>query len=214
MTTTIASSSTCMPSTCTSPGTRPVGVEGELRSFRFRLTRNWKQPWQYSSTETAPGGFKQVASMSRFEIDPDAPRVQMLGFDGWLDGRWDLQMAVGNPGDAPEAVRVKMHAEAPVTGMAAQVGQELVSLAAGERQEVRFERSLTARDVWTGRMLVTSEDEGTVWFSRRWRFRTEPPEQLWTTVEREKRAVALYFGYSPYRSRSRSSTSSWSTAGP
>ncbi len=178
-----------------------LGVEDALESFRFRLTRNWKQPWEFSSTETAPGGFAQVASMSRFGIDPDAPRVQMLGFDRWLEGEWRLLLAVAHPGAAPEQVRVKMHAEAPITGMAAQVGQKLLSLEPGAAEEVLFERSLTARDIWTGSVQVTSEDEQTVWFSRRWRFRTEPPEELWSTVEREKKAIVLYFGYSPYQSR-------------
>ena len=177
--------------------------EGELRSFAFRLTRNWKQPWQYSSTESAPGGFKQVKTMSRFYVDPAAPRVRMIDLDGWLDGKWDVRLGVGNPGERPEKVWVKMRAEAPATGMATQVGQELVDLAAHGRQEVHFERSLTKRDVWTGRLLVGSEDGRQVWFSREWRFRTERPEELWTTAAREKKSVALHFGYSPYRNRIR-----------
>jgi len=178
-----------------------LGVEGALQSFRFRLTRNWKQPFEYSSTETAPGGFAQVPSMSQFEIDPGAPRVQILGFDRWLQGEWDLRVGVANPGAAAQQVRVKMQAEAPTTGMATQVGQELLSLDPGAREQVRFERSLTVRDVWTGSLRVTSPDEATVWFAREWRFRTAPPDELWTTAEREKKAVVLYFGYSPYQNR-------------
>lgn len=178
-------------------------LNGDLHSFRFRLTRNWKQPWECSSTEAAPGGFKQVRTMSQFHLDQEAPRIQVLGFDRWMDGHWDLKLAVANASQAPMEVQVKMHAEAPVTGMAAQVGRELVALAPGERKEVRFERSLTTRDVWTGSVLVTSKDGEDLWFSREWRFRTQRPEEVWTTVVREKKAVTLYFGYSPYRSRIR-----------
>lgn len=180
-----------------------LGVTAPLRSFGFRITRNWKQPWVYSSTESAPGGFKDVRSMSQFHVDPEAPRIEVLGFDKWMDGQSDLKLAITNAGVTPLEARARIDAEAPVTGMAAQVGQQVVSLEPGEREEVCFRANLSTRAIWTTKLVVSSRDAQKVWLSRRWRCRTERPEEIWTTVKREKKAVTLYFGYSPYASKMR-----------
>lgn len=173
-------------------------------AFGFRIARDWKQPFEYASTEGwSGGGFADPSTMSHFTLAADAPRIQMLSLGNWMEAALDLRLALANPTAQRRELRVKVEV-ASTSNMPPCNGEETLTLEPGQRKEFRFQRQLFKGVDCTAALTVSSPAEGRTWLSREWKFRTAKPETIWTTVAREKKAADLLFAYSPYRNQIRS----------
>jgi hypothetical protein len=175
----------------------------KLKSFLFRLVRDWKEPWEFSSSEGwGSAEFRDLHTMSRFEIDPTAPRVQMTSMGNWMDQDLDVGVVLCNPGSTAMKVKVKVYI-ASTTSMPPFSKEESFTLEPNKPQTYQFKQELF-KGVDCNAVLTVSDPAGTtVWVTRKWSLRVTRPEVIWTSVARVKKPVVLRFAYSPYKNKAR-----------
>ncbi len=182
---------------CVKPGRRTT--DGE---WRINLTRDWKDPWEWSSMSGEGGTLAFSGLTFRFTADPAPAAAQVFTADPFVAG-FDAVLSVHNPSAA--ALEVQASLALARNNMPELKEAARIALAPGETKAVKLavpkDDPTTRYDL---RALVTSADGKTVCYDRKTAWPRGKPYR-WVAGREKKggRPIDFNFAYYPYAGRMR-----------
>jgi len=186
-------------------GLRPAGGAGRKTTdgtWKINLTRDWKNPWEWSSLTTEGGGFAFTGLVFKFVADA-APAVEVAAASDPFVAPFEHVLRVTNPSAAPLDVAASLtlvRNNMPELKEAA-----ALKLAPGQSKEVRLK--VPADDPathYTLRALVQSADGKSIFYDRKTAWPKRKP-LTWVAAKKkgETEPIQFNFAYYPYLDRMR-----------
>ena len=170
--------------------------------WRVNVTRDWKDPWEWSTLSGEGGGYAFTGYRFQFVAGGAAPAVQYsAAADPFVKG-FDGVLSVHNPGTQPMEVAAALALDR--NNMPPLREEAKLALAAGETKKLTLKAPAEDPTTHYGlRVLVASADGQTIFYDRRTAW-TKAPAYKWVAGAPKKvEEISFRYAYYPYENRMR-----------
>ena len=166
-------------------------------TWKINLTRDWKNPWEWSSLTTEGGGFAFTGLVFKFVAEA-APAVEVAAATDPFVAPFEHVLRVANPSAAPLDLGASLSLAR--NNMPELREEAALKLAPGQSREIRLK--VPADDPtthYTLRALVRSADSKTVFYDRKTAWQKGKP-LTWVAGKKkgEAQPIQFNFAYYPY----------------